>query len=235
MKNISLKDRIIYEDNHLLVINKLPGELVQADAAGNTSLEDMLKEYIRHRDKKPGNVYLNAAHRIDRPVSGLVLFCKTSKSLARINVMLQSREIRKIYWAVVENTPPKPEDTLIHFLKRDGKKNKTYVFSHPTGNAKKAILHYKLLKKFERYSWLEIILETGRHHQIRAQLSAAGLPIKGDLKYGSKRSNKDGSICLHAASLEFIHPIKKERFYLEAIPLSEESIWNHCIPEKRYV
>lgn len=199
--------RILYEDNHLIAVNKASGELVQSDPTGDPGLEDFLKEHIRLRDNKPGNVFLGVVHRIDRPVSGVVIFAKTGKALARMNEMIKNRAIRKIYWAIVEIVPPAEEGTLTHYLVRDGKTNKSKVYPGPVKEAKEARLNYRYLAGSKNYHLLEVELLTGRHHQIRAQLAAMGCPIRGDLKYGAARSNRDGSISLHARSLEFMHPV----------------------------
>lgn len=199
--------RILYEDNHLIAVNKTAGELVQPDPSGSPALEDLLKEYIRQRDNKPGNVFLGVVHRIDRPVSGVVIFAKTGKALVRMNEMIKNRAIRKIYWAIVEAVPPTEEGVLTHYLVRDGKTNKSRVYPGPVKEAKEARLNYRYLAGSKNYHLLEVELLTGRHHQIRAQLAAIGCPIRGDLKYGAARSNRDGSISLHARSLEFMHPI----------------------------
>lgn len=187
----------------------------------------MVKEYIAEKYNKPGEVFLGVVHRIDRPTSGIVVFARTSKALARINKMFSERETEKIYWAVVKNAPPQKEDTLIHFLIRNPKQNKSYAHHKEVPKSKKAILHYKIIQEFDNYYLLEVILETGRHHQIRAQLSAIGCPIKGDLKYGFDRSNKDGSIHLHAQKLTFMHPVKKENISIIA-PAPNDPLWNSC-------
>jgi len=201
---------VLYEDNHLLIVNKRAGEIVQGDRSGDEPLIDRLKRYLKERDRKPGNVYLGLVHRLDRPVSGAVIFAKTSKALGRLNRMLKEHKIRKTYWAVVEGTPDPPEGTLRHYLRKNPKNNKTTVFVRETPGAKHAVLHYRTLKRGDRYSLVEIDLETGRHHQIRAQLAKAGHPVKGDLKYGAKRSLPGGGIMLHAKKLQFTHPVKKE-------------------------
>lgn len=201
--------RILYEDNHIIAVNKLCGELVQPDTTGDTTLEDTVKEFIRRRDNKPGNVFLGVVHRIDRPVSGAVIFAKTGKALARLNEMLKNGEIKKTYWAVTENRPEPESGSLVHYLVRDGKTNKSKVYAKPVDNGKEARLNYNLLAAGDNYYLLEVELLTGRHHQIRAQLAKIGAAIKGDLKYGAARSNKDGSISLHSRSLEFPHPVGK--------------------------
>lgn len=211
----------------MIVINKRPGDIVQGDKTGDTPLSEVVKEYIAEKYNKPGAVYLGVVHRLDRPTSGIVVFARTSKALARLNKMFSERETEKIYWAIVKITPPETEATLIHYLKRNPKQNKSYAHIKEVPDSKKAILHYKILKNLDNYCLLEIILETGRHHQIRSQLTAIGSPIKGDLKYGFDRSNQDGSIHLHAKKLTLIHPVLKEEMIFEAPP-PEDSLWNAC-------
>ncbi len=218
---------ILYEDNHLLVINKPAGVLVQSDTTGDAALEDEIKAFIRERDEKPGNVFLGVVHRIDRPVSGAVLFAKTGKALARLNEMLKNREFRKIYWAITDRRPEKLEDTLADHLVRDGKTNKSRCVSKPTADSKEARLRYRVIGGSDNYTLLEIELLTGRHHQIRCQLAKAGCPIKGDLKYGAPRSNRDGSISLHARSLEFMHPVRKEPVRVTAPVPREDNLWRY--------
>lgn len=217
----------MFEDNHLIVVNKRPGDIVQGDKTGDTPLSDVVKEYIAEKYNKPGAVFLGVVHRLDRPTSGIVIFARTSKALARLNKMFAERETEKIYWAIVKNPPPKMEDTLVHFLKRNPKQNKSYAHIKEVPESKKAVLHYKVLKNLENYCLLEIILETGRHHQIRSQLSSIGCSIKGDLKYGADRSNKDGSIHLHAQRLKLIHPVQKEEIVINA-SAPDNSLWNAC-------
>lgn len=219
--------QVLFEDNHIIVINKRPGDIVQGDKTGDTPLSEVVKEYIKIKYNKPGNVYLGVVHRLDRPTSGIVLFAKTSKALPRLNKMFAEKEAKKTYWAIVKTIPEKTEDTLIHWLKRNPKQNKSYAHIKEVPDSKKAILSYRLLKKLDRYSLLEIDLQTGRHHQIRSQLSGIGSPIKGDLKYGFDRSNPDGSIHLHAHTLKFIHPVKKESVSITA-PVPNDAIWNAC-------
>ncbi len=198
---------ILYEDNHLLVVNKRPGDLVQPDPSGTSALEDQIKAFFKVRDNKPGDVFLGVVHRIDRPVSGAVLFAKTSKALARLNEMIRERRIRKTYWALVCNAPDPAEADLSHYLSRNPKTNKSHVVAPNASGAQKADLHYKTLKQGDRYTLLEVDLKTGRHHQIRAQLSAIGCPIRGDLKYGAPRSLPGGGISLHSRRLELQHPV----------------------------
>ena len=211
-----IQDRILYEDNHLLIFNKRSGEIVQADKTEDEALNGTLRAFIAQRDAKPGAVFLGVVHRLDRPVSGAVVFAKTSKALERINKAFREGAIHKKYWALVGNRPEKDEDMLVHYLTRNEDKNKTYASRTPKPGSKEARLGYKLLQSTERYFLLEITLYTGRHHQIRAQLAAIGCPIKGDLKYGAPRSNPDGSISLHARSVRFIHPVKKEEMEIIA-------------------
>lgn len=202
---------VLYEDNHVIAVNKRVGDIVQGDKTGDTPLSDIVKQYLKQKYNKPGEVFLGVIHRLDRPTTGVVLFAKTSKALARLNTMFANKqEVQKTYWALVDAKPPVEEDTLTHWLVRNEKQNKSVAYNKEIQQSKKAVLHYKLLKSYERYYLLEIDLITGRHHQIRAQLAAIGLHIKGDLKYGAKRSNPDGGICLHAYSLSFVHPVKKE-------------------------
>ncbi len=219
---------VLFEDNHLVIVNKKSGDIVQGDKTGDKPLSDVVKEYIKEKYNKPGEVFLGVVHRLDRPTSGIIIFARTSKALERLNKMLRERTISKTYWAVVKNTPLKEKDSLIHFLKKNPKNNKSTVFTKETDASKKAILHYSAIKKLDNYSLLEIDLETGRHHQIRAQLAYIGSPIKGDLKYGASRSNKDGSIHLHARKISFTHPVSKENISVLA-PIPNETIWNACL------
>ncbi len=219
--------QILYEDNHLIAVNKRPGDIVQGDKTGDMPLSEVVKQYIKEKYNKPGNVYLGVAHRLDRPTSGIVVFAKSSKALPRLNKLFAEKEAKKTYWAVVKNTPPKTHDTLTHWLKRNTKQNKSYANKKEVPDSKKAVLDYDIIKKLDNYFLLEIDLKTGRHHQIRAQLTAIGCPIKGDLKYGFDRSNKDGSIHLHARKLMFIHPVKKEKLELIASP-PNDPVWNAC-------
>lgn len=219
--------QLLYEDNHLIVVNKRPGDIVQGDKTRDIPLSEVVKQYIKEKYNKPGNVFLGVAHRLDRPTSGIVVFAKTSKSLTRLNKLFAEKEAKKTYWAVVKNTPPKSHDTLTHWLFRNTKQNKSYANSTEVNNSKKAVLDYRLIKKLDNYFLLEIDLKTGRHHQIRAQLTAIGCPIKGDLKYGFDRSNKDGSIHLHARKLSLIHPVQKETLEITA-PVPDDPVWNAC-------
>jgi 23S rRNA pseudouridine1911/1915/1917 synthase len=220
--------QVLFEDNHLIVINKRPGDIVQGDKTGDKPLSDTIKAYLKKKYNKPGNVYLGVVHRLDRPTSGIVVFAKTSKALPRLNKMFAEKDAKKTYWAVVKNRPDEPEKKLIHWMKRNTKQNKSYANSKEVNDSKKAILTYKLIKKLDNYYLLEIDLETGRHHQIRSQLTAIGCPIKGDLKYGFNRSNENGSIHLHARKLKLMHPVKKELLEIIA-PLPNDPIWNACL------
>ena len=215
---------VIYEDNHIIIVNKQSGEIVQGDKTGDRPLSDIVKDYIKEHYAKPGAVFLGVVHRLDRPVSGLVVFARTSKALARLNKMFAEGEVHKTYWAIVKNTPREPEGTLTHWLVRNEKQNKSYAYDTKKPNAKKAILKYRVIGHSDNYTLLEIQLMTGRHHQIRCQLAAIGCPIKGDLKYGAPRSNPDGSISLMARRVEFIHPVSKEPIVAEA-PLPDDTLW----------
>lgn len=217
--------QVLYEDNHIIVINKRVGDLVQGDQTQDTPLSDIVKQYLKEKYNKPGAVYLGVVHRLDRPTSGLVLFAKTSKALTRLNESFKNRETKKTYWAVVKEVPEKAEATLTHYLVRNPKNNTSKAHSKEVPNSKKGILSYSILKRLNTYTVLEVDLFTGRHHQIRAQLTAIGSPIKGDLKYGFNRSNPDGGIHLHARKLVFTHPVTKETITLEA-PTPDDVIWN---------
>lgn len=221
---------VIYEDNHLLVVNKPAGLLVQGDQTGDTTLLDYAKSYIKVKYNKPGEVFLGLAHRLDRPTSGIVVLARTSKALTRLNQQFKERSPKKTYWALVEGNP-KNEDKLQHFLKRNAKSNKSFANLSEVPDSKMAILSYKCIKKLQHYSLLEINLLTGRHHQIRAQLAAEKLFIKGDLKYGAKRPNVDGSIHLLARSLEIIHPVRKELLCFTATPPSKDNLWSACLTD----
>ena len=222
------ESQIVYEDNHLLVINKQVGQLVQGDKTGDKSLLDEIKDFIKIRDHKPGNVFLGLVHRIDRPTSGLVIYAKTSKALSRLTQMVKNREIEKTYWAIVPKEMIPLEQKLVHYLRKNEKNNKATVFEKVTEGAKEARLHYKVIRTLDNYYLLEIDLETGRHHQIRAQLAKIGIPIKGDLKYGAPRSNPDGGIHLHARKLSFTHPVTKEAIEIIAPTNSQDKIWQAC-------
>ncbi|MCL1663681.1 RNA pseudouridine synthase [Elizabethkingia ursingii] len=222
------ESQIVYEDNHLLVINKQVGQLVQGDKTGDKSLLDEIKDFIKIRDHKPGNVFLGLVHRIDRPTSGLVIYAKTSKALSRLTQMVKNREIEKTYWAIVPKEMVPLEQKLVHYLRKNEKNNKATVFEKITEGAKEARLHYKVIRTLDNYYLLEIDLETGRHHQIRAQLAKVGIPIKGDLKYGAPRSNPDGGIHLHARKLSFVHPVTKEAIEIIAPTNPQDKIWQAC-------
>ena len=221
----NIASQIVFEDNHLLIINKNVGQLVQGDKTGDASLLDLIKDFIKKRDQKPGNVFLGLVHRIDRPTSGLVIYAKTSKALTRLTQMVKNREIKKTYWAVVAKEIIPQSQRLVHYLLKNEKTNKSTVFIKPTENAKESILNYQIIKTLDNFQLLEVDLETGRHHQIRAQLSKIGVAIKGDLKYGSSRSNPDGGIHLHARRLEFIHPVTKENLVIEAKVPQNDAVW----------
>ncbi|NLO71701.1 MAG: RNA pseudouridine synthase [Porphyromonadaceae bacterium] len=221
---------ILYEDNHIIAINKKSSELVQGDKTGDKPLSEIVKLYIKEKYNKPGEVYLGVTHRLDRPVSGVVLFARTSKALSRLNDMFRTQDIKKTYWAIVQNKPKETEGRLEHFLVRNQKQNKSYAYDTEKPNSKKAVLTYKLIGASDRYYLLEIQLETGRHHQIRCQLSAIGCPIKGDLKYGAPRSNPNGGISLHARSIEFVHPVSKELISLTAPVPEDDKLWEAIKP-----
>lgn len=227
MKIISTKEnlQVLYEDNHIIVVNKRVGDIVQGDKTGDKPLSEVVKEYIKDKYNKPGNVYLGVVHRLDRPTTGIVLFAKTSKALPRLNDLFKNRDTQKTYWAVVKNRPQKDSDTLVHYLKRNEKNNTSKAHIKEVPGSKKASLDYKIIKVLDNYFAMEIDLHTGRHHQIRAQLSAIGSPIKGDLKYGFDRSNNNGGIHLHARRLELTHPVTKEQLKIIA-PLPDDPIWN---------
>ena len=227
MKIVSTKDnlQILHEDNHIIVINKRVGDIVQGDKTGDKPLSDVVKEYIKEKYNKPGEVFRGVVHRLDRPTTGIVIFARTSKALERLNTMFSNRETQKTYWAVVKNKPSKNEDNLVHFLKRNEKNNTSKAHIKEIPESKKASLNYKIIKTLDNYFALEINLHTGRHHQIRAQLAAMGCPIKGDLKYGFDRSNPDGGIHLHARKLAFLHPVSKESITIIA-ETPKDTIWN---------
>ncbi|MEM6685273.1 MAG: RluA family pseudouridine synthase [Bacteroidota bacterium] len=229
MKTISNKNnlQVLYEDNHIIIVNKRAGDIVQGDKTGDKPLSEVVKEYIAVKYNKPGNVFLGVVHRLDRPTTGIVVFARTSKALPRLNQLFAEKKAKKTYWAVVDKMPPKSQDTLTHWLRKNPKNNKSTAFSNEVKGSKKAVLAYKVVKKLDRYVLLEIALHTGRHHQIRVQLAAIGCRIKGDLKYGFARSNKDASIHLHARKLVFTHPVKKELLEITA-PLPNDPVWNAC-------
>ena len=219
---------ILHEDNHIIVINKRCGDIVQGDKTGDTPLLDHVKKYIKFKYKKPGDVFLGTVHRIDRPTSGAIIFAKTSKALARLNKMLVDKDIKKTYWAIVKNKPKKDSGTIVSWLKKNPKNNKSTSYLEEESDKKKSILDFKIIKKLDNYYLLEINLKTGRHHQIRCQLSSIGSPIKGDLKYGARRSNKNAGINLHSRKLEFIHPVSKKYINLTS-PTPMDPIWDSCL------
>lgn len=216
--------KVLYEDNHIIIVYKEAGEIVQGDKSGDEPLSEIVKHWLKEKYQKPGNVFLGVVHRLDRPVSGLVIFAKTSKALTRLNNMFRNGEVHKTYWAIVERCPFEPEATLTDWLVRNEKQNKSYAFNHQVPTSKKSILHYKVINQSERYTLLEINLMTGRHHQIRCQLSNMDCPIKGDLKYGASRSNPDGGISLLSHRVEFIHPVSKQNISIES-PLPNDKLW----------
>ena len=215
---------ILYEDNHIIIVNKTNSEIVQGDKTGDTPLSEQLKQWLKEKYNKPGNVFVGVTHRLDRPVSGVVVFAKTSKALARLNEMFRLGEIQKSYWAIVQNHPPKQQDEITHYLVRNEKQNKSYAYNEQKANAKKATLRYPVIAQSDRYNLLEVDLKTGRHHQIRCQLAQIGCPIKGDLKYGAKRSNPDGGISLHARHIHFIHPVSQKEIDVTA-PVPDDALW----------
>lgn len=219
---------VLYEDNHIIIVNKTASEIVQGDKTGDTPLSEIVKQYLKEKYQKPGNVFIGVTHRLDRPVSGLVVFAKTSKALGRLNEMFRVGEVKKTYWAIVKNMPPEPEGELVHYLVRNEKQNKSYAYDSEKPGSKKAILHYRLIGRSDNYCLLEVDLKTGRHHQIRCQLAKMGCPIRGDLKYGFPRSNPDGSICLHARRVRFVHPVSKELIEVVA-PIPNSNLW-HAFP-----
>lgn len=219
---------MLYQDNHLIIVNKRPGDIVQGDKTKDKPLSEVVKSYIAEKYDKPGAVYLGVVHRIDRPTSGIVLFSRTSKALPRLNKLFAKKEAKKTYWAIVKNRPTEIEGRLVHYLKRNQKQNKSYAHPKETPGSKKGILDYKIIQEFNNYYLLEINLHTGRHHQIRAQLAAIGCPIKGDLKYGFDRSNPDGSIHLHARKLSLTHPVQKKEMTFIAPPPEGDALWGAC-------
>ncbi len=215
---------VLYEDNHIIIINKRAGEIVQGDKTGDKSLCDLLKQFLKEKYAKPGNVFVGLPHRLDRPVSGVVVFAKTSKALERLNAMFRDGNVKKIYWAITKEKPLKPEDELQSWIVRNEKMNKSFSYPKQVEGSKHAVLHYRHIASSQNYNLIEVELKTGRHHQIRCQLASIGCPIKGDLKYGSKRSNPDGSISLHARYVEFTHPVSKELIQITA-PLPSDKLW----------
>ena len=218
---------VLYEDNHIIAVNKKASDIIQGDKTGDKPLPEFVKDYIKKKYNKPGEVYLGVVHRLDRPVSGVVLFARSSKSLSRLNEMFREKKVQKTYWAVVKNKPQNPSDTLIHFLLKNQAKNKSKAFSREGNHALRSELSYQLIKSLDKYHLIEVIPKTGRHHQIRVQLSKIGCPIKGDVKYGFDRTNKDKSIHLHARKIDFVHPVKKEPISITA-PTPKDVLWNAC-------
>ncbi len=223
-----IASRILYEDNHLIIINKLPGELVQGDESGDRTLADDVKAYLKEKYGKPGNVYLGIPHRLDRPTSGIVVYCRTDKALSRMTALFRTSDVKKTYWAIVDRAPERREGDLIHYITRSAANNKSIASAKEAKGAKIAKLSYRLLASSDKYHLLEIDLHTGRHHQIRAQLAAIGVHIKGDLKYGAQRSNPDGGICLHARRISFVHPIRKEELVITAPP-PQGTLWDYFL------
>ena len=220
---------VLYEDNHIIAVNKKPSDIVQGDKTGDRPLGEFVKDYIKKKYNKPGDVFLGVVHRLDRPVSGVILFARTSKALSRLNELFRSKQVQKTYWAVVKNKPNPTKDILVHYLKKNQQKNKSTAFNREEDGTLKSYLSYQLIKSLDNYHLLEVLPKTGRHHQIRVQLSKIGSPIKGDIKYGSDRTNKDASIHLHARKIEFIHPVKKEPISISATPPKKDSIWKACL------
>ena len=219
---------VLYEDNHIIIVNKESGEIVQGDKTGDTPLSDIVKAYIKEKYAEPGNVFLGVVHRLDRPVSGIVVFARTSKALSRLNEMFRDGEVHKTYWAISRNTPERDEGTLTGWKVRNERQNKSYVYDREVPQSKKAMLMYKVIGRSDNYTLMEVRLMTGRHHQIRCQLAAMGCPIKGDLKYGARRSNPDGSISLMARRIEFVHPVSKNTVSVEA-PLPSANLWREVV------
>ncbi|MCD4835057.1 MAG: RNA pseudouridine synthase [Bacteroidales bacterium] len=220
---------ILYEDNHIIAVNKKSSDIVQGDKTGDEPLSEKVKAYIKKKYEKPGAVFIGVTHRLDRPVSGVLIFARTSKALTRLNKMFLEKEVKKTYWAIVKEKPIKETDTLNHYIVRNQKKNKSFAYDKETNNSKLASLSYKLIASADNYYLLEVDLHTGRHHQIRCQLAKIGCPIKGDLKYGFPRSNPDGGISLHSRKIEFIHPVQKEQVSIIANP-PKDSLWDYFIP-----
>jgi 23S rRNA pseudouridine1911/1915/1917 synthase len=221
------EEQIVFEDNHILILNKMPSEIVQGDKTGDMPLSEKIKNFLKERDHKPGNVFCGVIHRLDRPVSGLVIFAKTSKALSRFNELFREKTIEKTYLAVVKNKPPKEKDLLTHYLIKNEKTNTSKAFAKEVPHSLKSQLEYELIASSDNYHLLQVKLLTGRHHQIRCQLSAIGCPIKGDLKYGFNRTNEGGFIHLHSYKIEFIHPIKKENVSVKALPITSDTVWNY--------
>ena len=221
----TLQERILYEDNHLIIVNKLCGEIVQADKTGDRTLAEDVRQYLKEKYSKPGNVYLGIPHRLDRPTSGTVVFCRTEKALSRMNSLFRDGGVDKVYWAVCDKDPGDTEGRLEHWIKRNEQKNISRAYDREVSGSQKAVLEYKVIGKSDRYTLLQIHLLTGRHHQIRAQLAACGVHIKGDLKYGFPRSNPDGGICLHSRHIEFVHPVRKEETVDITAPVPENDVW----------
>ncbi|MDD2475394.1 MAG: RluA family pseudouridine synthase [Dysgonamonadaceae bacterium] len=215
---------VLYEDNHIIIVNKASSEIVQGDKTGDKPMSEMVKDYLREKYNKPGNVFCGVTHRLDRPTSGIVIFAKTSKALSRLNKMFKDDDVEKIYWAIVQKRPPKNRDTLTHFLIKNEKSNKSMAYDTEKPGTKKAIMHYSKIAQSDNYFLLQVNLETGRHHQIRVQLAKIGCPVKGDLKYGAKRSNRDGSISLHARGISFVHPVSQKKIVVVA-PVPEDNLW----------
>lgn len=216
--------QVLYEDNHIIGVNKTTSEIVQGDKTGDIPLSETTQQWLKETHHKPGNVFIGVVHRLDRPVSGVVVFAKTSKALTRLNELFRKGEVKKTYWAIVKNKPPQEKDQLVHYLVRNESQNKSYAYDKEKPQSKKAVLTYKLIGRSDKYYLLEIDLQTGRHHQIRCQLAKIGCPIKGDLKYGSDRSNPDGGIDLHAKSVQFIHPVSQQAIDIQA-PLPDHRLW----------
>ena len=222
---------VVYEDNHLIIVNKRPSEIVQGDKTGDEPLSDTLKRYLKEKYAKPGNVFCGVVHRLDRPVFGLVVFAKTSKALARMNEMFRNGDVHKTYWAITKNRPPKDEDTLVHYITTTERNNKSYASTVEKPGAQKAVLKYRVISQSDNYYLIEVKLLTGRKHQIRVQLAAIGCPIKGDLKYGAKRSNPDGSISLLARNVTFVHPVSKQDICVTA-PIPDDNLWKALAPKE---
>ena len=222
---------VVYEDNHIIIVNKKSGEIVQGDKTGDTPLSETVKQWIKEKYAKPGNVFCGVVHRLDRPVFGLVVFAKTSKALARMNEMFRNGDVHKTYWAITKNRPPKDEDTLVHYITTTERNNKSYASTVEKPGAKKAVLKYRVISQSDNYYLIEVKLLTGRKHQIRVQLAAIGCPIKGDLKYGAKRSNPDGSISLLARNVTFVHPVSKQDICVTA-PVPDDNLWKALAPKE---